>query len=251
MPWRWQHTLSTLDVVTYLVLVVFAIAYAYVAYTAIAISRALSNRVYRNQALGVAAVSIIIVELSLWSVFGPNYVVTGIADAVQLLGVWFAFFIGFYYYIDASIGAARPTDPLFRDTFHWTRVRLALWAYIVGAAIVFSLAAAVDKYNYGTGGTTPAFFQAGIPTLIVIFSGAVVLPIAISRSKDKVLRRQLSWFATYMIWLILLVVGPFFISNAPNVAVLVVFLVGAYPLYRSATSLVPLYEFSKEPGKSG
>jgi hypothetical protein len=33
--------------------------------------------------------------------------------------------------------------------------------------------------------------------------------------------------------------------------VAVVFIADAYFLYRSATSLVPLYKFKKEPGKSG
>lgn len=253
MPWRWPPTLSTLDIVTYLVLAAFAVAYGYVAYTAIATRRALSNRVYRIQALGLALFALLLVEFALAGVLGtitfPGTNLTGVADAIQLLAIWFAILIGFYYYIDASIMATRPTDPLFRDTLHWTRVRLAFWVYDIGAAIVFPVAAAVNSYNYANGGI-PAFLQAGIPLLIVIFCGAVVLPIAIRRSKDKILKRQLTWFAAYMIWLILLVVGNVFIANAPDVIVLVVFLVGAYPLYRSATSLVPLYRFNPEAGKS-
>jgi len=240
--------------VTYLTLAVFVVAYGYVAYTAIAISRAMSNRVYRNQALGLAAVTMIIVELALWGVFGPSGILTGVANAAQLIGVWFAFFIGFYYFIDVSIRAARPTDPLFRDTLHWTRVRVGFWVYVISAAIVFPIAAAFDSYNYGANGSSiPAFFQAGIPTLIIIISGAVVLPFAIRRSKDKVLRKQLSWFAVYMAWLVLLYFGgsiiSFFHVTVPIVVTLIIFLAGVYPLYRSATSLVTLYKFEKEARK--
>jgi len=240
--------LSELDVVTYALLVAFVVASGYIAYTAIAISRTLSNMVYRNQARGLAAVEIILVIVVIWGAisFSTTYVLTDIENAVQLLGTWFAFFIGFYYFIDASIGAARQTDPLFRDTLHWTRVRLAFWAYDIGAAILFTIAAAVGSYNYGNGGSL-AFFQASIPLLIIVYSGAVVLPVAIRRSKDKVLKRQLSWFALWMTCLAIFFVAPYLISNAPIVAGLVVFLAGAYPLYRSATSLVPLYNFEPSP----
>jgi hypothetical protein len=246
--------LSAFDALTYLVLAVFVFAYGYVAYTAIAISRALSSRVYRSQGLGLAVVTLLMVELAITSAldyafFASNYVATGIVDAVQLLGIWFLFLIGFYYFIDTSIVAARPTDPLFRDTFHWSRVRLGFWVYDIGAALVFPVAAAVNSYSYASGGI-PAFFQAGVPALIVVFSGAVVLPIATWRSRDKILKRQLSWFAVYMIWFVFFLVGGILIPNAPLVIELVIFLAGAYPLYRSATSLVPLYEFDKESGNS-
>jgi hypothetical protein len=237
---------SELNAVTYPLLVVFVVASGFVAYTAIAISRTLSNRVYRNQALGLAAVAIVLVIVVIWGTlsFSSNYVLTGIENAIQLLGTWFAFFIGFYYFIDASIGAARLTDPLFRDTLHWTRVRLAFWAYDIGAAILFTIAAAVGSYNYGNGGSLTAFFQAGIPVLIILYSGAVALPVAIRRSKDKVLKRQLSWFAIWMVCFVIFFIGAYFINNAAAApAGLVVFLAGAYPLYRSTTSLVPLYRF--------
>jgi hypothetical protein len=237
--------LSELNVVTYALLVVFVVVSGYVAYTAIAISRTLSNRVYRNQALGLAAVAMILVIVVIWGTlsFSSNYILTDIENAIQLLGTWFAFFIGFYYFIDASIRAARLTDPLFRDTLHWTRVRLAFWVYDIGAAILFTIAAAVGSYGYGNGGSTAAFFQADIPLLITLYSGAVVLPMAIRRSKDKILKRQLSWFAIWMACLVIFIIGPSLVPNAPIVAGLVVFLAGAYPLYRSATALVPLYRF--------
>lgn len=238
--------LSIPDAVTYAVFVVFAVVYGYVAYTAIAIRRALSNRVYRTQALGLAVFVILVVEFALASVVGATLTInfTGIADAIQLLAVWFAILLGFYYYIDASIMAARPTDPLFRDTLHWTQMRFAFWAYDISAAIVFSTAAAVNRYNYANGGIL-AILQAGIPLLIVVFSGGVVLPIAIRRSNDKVLKKQLSWFVVYLAWLILLVV-----SNLPAVIALAIFLPGAYLVYRSAASLVPLYKFNPEAVKS-
>jgi hypothetical protein len=92
--------------------------------------------------------------------------------------------------------------------------------------------------------------QTEIPFSIIVFSGVVVLPIAIRRSKDKLLKRQLTWFAVYLMWFVFLIVVGDFLPSAPEVVALAVFLAGAYPLYRSATSLVPLYKFSPDAGTS-
>jgi len=245
--------LSTLDVVTYLIFLIFAAVYGYVAYTAIAISRTLSNRVYRYQALGLAVFTLLIVEIALTSVIGtvvPNIVNVSIPDivnAIQLIGIWFAILIGFFYYVDVSIRAARLTDPLFRDTLHWTKIRVAFWVYDIGAAIVFPLAAAFGSYNYGNGGI-PATLQAEVPLLLIIFSGVVVLPIAIRRSKDRALKRQLTWFAVSLALFIIVNEGVGSIPNSLPVEGIFIGLAIAYPLYRSATSLVPLYNF--EPSSS-
>ena len=237
---------------TYLALAAFVIVYGLVSYSALAMSRTLSNRAYRNQALGLAAIAIIIVIFLIGVDFGPPSIQgkepgTGLTYAILYLGTWMAIDLGFYYYVDASIVAARVTDPLFRDTLRWTRVRVGFWAYDISVASVFSITAAVGSYSYGTG---PALvrFLISLPIAIFLFSGAVVLPIAAKRSKDRVLRRQLNWFVAYTISLLL----GFILSGYEPVIVLILLVAGGYLLYRSVNSLVPLYSFetSRSPAAS-
>jgi len=249
--------LSAVDFLLYLFPLIAAVVYGYSAYTAIAISRTLSNRVYRNQALGMAAIGIILVILAAWITFGPptSQHLTGIVYFLQFLGTWMAVALGFYYYIDASIMAARVTDPLFRDTLHWTRLRLVLWACDIAIAGIFSITGAVGSFSYGNG--PPIIVDwIGVPFYIAVFSGAVALPIAAKRSKDGVLRRQLSWFVACPILSILAfyvggLVGILTSAFIGDLAGVVMYTAAAYFLYRSVISLVPVYEFKEGLGKSG
>lgn len=168
-------------------------------------------------------------------------------------GCYYAIFIGLYYWIDASIRTARFSDPLYRDTFHWSRMRLVFWAYIIGAYVLFSVTGAIGVYSYATASSLGQDLI-GLPLIFVIFAGAVVLPAAVRRSKDKVLRRNLDWFA---IWTIVVLgigwVGIGFTPLSDNVQTLITLIVvapGGYLLYRSATSLFPVYKFNKEPSSS-
>jgi hypothetical protein len=247
--------------VPYLVVVVFAVIYGYVAYAAIAISRTLSNGVYRNQALGLAVIALVMISFATWLILGPPSVgirfhgppSTGLYYVASFLGSWEALFIGSYYYVDASIMAARPTDPLFRDTLHWSRMRVAFWVYDIAVAVVFTITGAVGSYEYGSGSPLVDGLIS-LPLLIVLFSGAVVLPIAAKRSKDKVLKKQLNWFVVYVIAAFVpsLFVGSSLQSNiqSATLGLVIVWWAFGYFLYKSTISLVPLYRFETSPRPS-
>jgi hypothetical protein len=244
MLWRWHLTSNIVEIGTYFVVVATAAIYGYVAYSAVAISRALSNNIYRRQALGMGVVSITIAVLGIGVTIFPS-ANSGIPFVAGFLS-YYAVFIGFYYWIDASIGAARLTDPLFRNTLYWTRLRLAFWAYDAAATIIFLILGSLGTVTYATASPLLTVFVIG-PLIIMIFSGVVALPIAAHRSKDKVLKRHLNWFAVYAA----VVLGFFFvwgsaIPGVTNLENLIAVALGGYLLYRCVGSLVPIYTFKNK-----
>ncbi|MDA4123093.1 MAG: hypothetical protein OK456_07945 [Thaumarchaeota archaeon] len=240
--------LSALDVVTDLVMIAAAAIYGYVAYSAFAISRTLSNGIYRRQAMGVAVVAIVILILGEGTGFNSASGPVSTVDFIAGFLSFYATFIGLYYWIDASIGAARLTDPLYRDTFHWTRLRLAFWAYDAVALVFFLAAGILGVFDFTTAPPIVLVFVL-IPLAIMIFGGAVVLPIAARRSKDRLMKKHLNWFAVYVI----VVLGFVFVVGGTPLQSLLVAAAGGYFLYRCVRSLVPLYKFktvSKDADKA-
>jgi len=241
--------LSTLDLASYAAVVAVAIVYGYVAFSAFAIGRTLSDRVYRRQAVGMGALTIIIAWLTAIITLGP----TNSTNPVIFIGAflsYYATFVGFYYWIDASIRAARLTDPLVRDTLHWSRLRIVFWAYDIGATVVFLLVGLFYSVKYSTAPSWIVLLILG-PLFIMLFSGVVALPIVSHRSKDKVLKKHLDWFGVYTIVVLAFVFiwGGF--VGATNLDSALVTAVGGYFLYRSTKSLVPLYAFRDEPAPGG
>jgi hypothetical protein len=162
---------------------------------------------------------------------------------------YYVTFIGTYYWIDSSIRAARLTDPLLRDTLRWKVLRIAFWGYDAVATVVF-FTAAVSGVNLGAGtaqGPQGIVLIALIgPLFIMGFSGLVALPLASHRSKDRILKRHLDWFAAFAV---VFFAVDFVISPPPGVYLVlgsVVIAASGYFLYRSARSLVPLYRFATE-----
>jgi hypothetical protein len=235
---------SMLDIGTDVALIALALSYGYAAYSAIAISRTLSDRIYHSQALGMGVVTIIFAIL----IGGTTIGLPANSGPMAVAGflTYYATFIGFYYWIDASIRAARLTDPLFRDTFHWTLLRIVFWVYDIGALIFFVVAGTLGIFSLANAPPEVQLFVLG-PLVIMIFSGVVVLPAGARRSKDRVLKRHLNWFAIYAV----VVLGFVFIygdftPGVTNLETIIVAAAGGYLLYRSAVSLVPLYSFKKE-----
>lgn len=222
--------------------------YGYIAYSAFAIGRVLSDGVYRRQALGLGVVTILIILLSVLStIFPPGQ--TSTAPFIAAFSLYYAVFVGTYYWIDASIHAARLTDPLLRDTLHWSKLRVGFWAYDIVAYFVFLIAGLVFNDTYSN---APDIIVALIvfPAVIMVFSGAVVLPVASYRSRDRVLRTNLGWFGVYALIALNAEFGVLgFVFTGPtdvaNLEELVVLVAGGYFLYRSVTALVPLYKFNE------
>ncbi len=234
---------STLELANVLAVLVMSAIYGYIAFSAFAIGRSLYDRIHRRQAIGIALVIILGDVLNSLVDLGPNANSGPIFVGGFLL--YYITFMGFYYWIDTSIRAARLTDPLLRDTFRWSKLRLIFWAYDVGATVFFLYAGVFYGITYETASPAILVFLLG-PLFIMMFSGAVVLPIAARRSKDRVLRKHLDWFGVYAI----VILGFVFLwggfVNATNLDDDVVMIIGGYLLYRCVRSLAPLYSFPKE-----
>jgi hypothetical protein len=236
--------LGTLDIISIATYIVGFLIYGYIAYSAVAIGRALSDRVYRRQAIGLAVVTMLLILLDVFSTVFPP----GSPDPqLFVLGfsLFYAVFIGIYYWIDASIRAARVTDPLNRDTLNWSKLRLAFWAYDIGAFFFFLFAGLLFGEAFSNGPPIFVVFLLG-PLFIMVFSGIVALPIAAHRSKDKILKKNLDWFGVYVIVVLSFEFLWNSAVNATNLEVLIVEVIGGYFLYRSAKSLVPLYAFKAD-----
>lgn len=206
----------------------------YAAFWGFSIWRRLSVGLYRNQAFGISivAVSFALLDLDQFTpVFPGTYAIPS-----EFFIIVYLVDVVLFYWIDASILAAKRTDPLLRDTLHWRQLRLVIWAILLVSVVVSILA--------------QAHFLAFTSLLLVAISGAVSLPVAASRSGDESMRRQLKWFGLFA--LLLLTIGIIAAASGASgvenvystVAMLSIIYAADYCLYKSAKSLVPLNKLS-------
>jgi hypothetical protein len=145
-------------------------------------------------------------------------------------------FIVIFAWMDSTIRVARLSDPLFRDTLHWSKLRYFLGFGTVGGAIASVISAIMSGFSQIA------------PFGGALFLGAFALLISASRSGDITLKKHLTWtgLCTFFLWLGSQVQMPlsriqFLVQlNLPDVITYVFVAAGAYSLYRSAKSLVPL-----------
>ena len=241
--------------------------FAYGAYWGFSIRRALSVRLYRNQAFGIGLIAANeLLDFINHTIFGTgspleNYILFLVIDAFITL-TWF-------YWIDASVLAGRRSDPLLRDTLHWRRLRAPLWVLILVTA---AIPASVAAYFQLTTGTEPGFvlnwtylqftvssgsqlmlsLAGRLYQFLIAVSGTAALWITALRSGDVRLRRQLEWFAAFIVTSLLAGVAgntnilvPLFGEAVGNLLFAVI-IFQAYCLYRSARSLAPLNRISQE-----
>jgi hypothetical protein len=149
-------------------------------------------------------------------------------------------FIVIFAWMDSTIRVARVSDPLFRDTLRWSRLRYFLGVVTVGGAIGSAISAAMSGFSLVA------------PFGGALFLGALALLISARRSGDLTLKKHLIWtgLCTFFLWLGSQVQMPlsriqFLVQlNLPDVITYVFVAAGAYSLYRSAKSLVPLGHMS-------
>lgn len=243
---------GSIDLLGIFVPILMMLIFAYAAYWAFAIRRSLAVRLYRNQALGVGLIALGPV------VFSVELLVFGGAATTLLDTIYVATGFGLtlltFYWIDASVLAARRSDPLLRDTFHWTRLRFLLWTLIIVGVVasvigvVLTGFSSIDFFYTFSGG--PALWL--LPTLATAISGIVVVPTIALRSRDAVFRTHLRWFALFegavLILILASAAGIVFITSisasGSSLIEFATFLGGGYCLYRSARSLVPLNRLS-------
>jgi hypothetical protein len=215
-----------------------ALIFVFAAYWAFSIRRVLSVGVYRRQALGIGLVALILASILLSGI--PLAYLPSAGQIFSLLPI-FAFGAMFYW-IDASVLEARRSDPLLRYTFHWKQLRIAFWVLDISALVSIVAIEAATGGNPG-GQAVDVIFN--LPFYITVLSGVTLLPTVAVRSKDKILRRHLVWFALFAgILAVSLSIASFVLADYLQellTSVLGLYL-GAYCLYRSSKSLVPLKE---------
>ena len=179
---------------------------AYSVFKTLNIRRALAVPLYRSQTLGVALVS-----LSFIGYMFTFDLYNGLGLSSNLFTT-FEVLIGFaippfvtFYWIDASMRAARRFDPLLREVFHWRIVRIILWAWIAPMFLIFVgligyptlLEAVQGQLNSPSGGPPPGviFLLLLSPIFIVAVVGLVFLPRA-----AKKIRRQKVREASSVVW---------------------------------------------------
>ena len=228
--------------------------YGYAAYAALSIRRRLSGDTYRRQGLGAAVVVI------LFGVLTETLILSGVSPTRTVFALLISWMVawGVFYWVDASIRAARYSDPILRDTFHWSRLRIFLWAYsFVGPAftvavfllLVFTSLSILPYLQSPIPSTAILLGVVFAPFLVTFVSGAVALPIVARRAADVQLRRHLLWAALYIaVLLSLYVVSSFFTGVTYALAQGLVLVIAGYLLYRSARALVPIYRLgSSDP----
>jgi len=235
---------SSLDLVVLLGSAWMLLSFSYAAYWAFGIRRALALRVYRNQALGIGLVAVIVVVLFLFFslTVAYDFQLFLARTLTPFIAVWqgsiVALQIVIFYWIDASLLAARRSDPLLRDTFRWSHLRILFWALLFGM-----IAVNIPFYFAFASGFGFVSQLIGLgPVSVILISGAVILPVAALRSKDAFLRRNLAWFAVFVAVLFGSVLfGGFFSDLFQKVSeAFFSSLPGAYFLYRSIRALAPI-----------
>jgi len=215
----------------------------YAAYWAFSIRRELVGRVYRNHALWLGVLCILIEAAKPFqSISSTNVTIALLLNlfTIMLLAFVFAF-------IDSTVVVARLSDPLFRRILHWDRLRIALWCDLGLTAIFFVYTAVSPSFN------ASAWAILGFPLVLLPFVlGAPAVLIGARRSKDPVLRGSLKWFGAVLL-LFLITVLLSFVELAvigisaydsyysyPALAFAIPAILGAFFLYRSVMSLVPM-----------
>ncbi|MDA4127663.1 MAG: hypothetical protein OK452_10775 [Thaumarchaeota archaeon] len=244
--------LSSYDLAAGVLIGATILGYGYVTYAALAIRRTIAGGVYRKQALGLALVAVLYALNATTSYYSSLTL-----DIYSLLG-FLSFplaFVMIFYWVDKSALAARLTDPLLRDTLHWSKVRYLIWTINISAVIIsFAYTVYIGQLVLGSLSTNPPLFLLVIflsPAYLSVSSGAVVLFVAVRRTADRTLKKHLEWFGFYLVFIFVLggLVGnglsiysvewSNLFGGAANAA-------GAFFLYKSAKSLIHIYSFSDE-----
>jgi hypothetical protein len=187
----------------------------YTAYVGLKLRRILFSPTYKRQAKGIALVSFASgIIFATGAMNGPIVLRNAAFATIQGIAAY-AWLLIIFYWLDASIQAGRRSDPLARDTFNWSRVRMILWPAII--VTVFT-ASAIGIYFYITGNVAaifgpvppsinPLYFGVmaiinNAPQVITFGTGLVFLPVLARRAKDIVLRPHLMWFGIFALMFI-------------------------------------------------
>lgn len=248
------------DILNVFAVVATSLILAYVAFWALTVRRALLVPVYMREALGVALIAVLL-ALSNVVVTAEGYLYLGGAFGAigqGAFGLFFVFLLVLFYWVDSSVRAVRRSDPLGRDTFHWSKLRLVLWAFSLPGQVLVVAVSIIGAVTSGLASTAassaPSAGWIGLLLTVVlvgaigipIFSAAVMLPVIARRTADLTFRSQLIWFGafgiTYVILCNQLGNDSIFPSDWYNLFFGYLGLaICAYCLYRSVSSLIPTF----------
>ncbi len=236
---------------------------AYAAYWAFVLRRVLRNRFSRSQALWLGVVCIFLIPVL------PTPMST---DPLTQL-VISVFYVGalpivLLAWIDGTVRTARRSDPLFRDTLKWSKLRFGVWGMTL-AMIAFYFGLLVLETATGVPVATVATVLIIAVYLPTFLAGAPALLLTARRTRSDARRTNLKWFGLFVLFVLAAIIaislviqgssgGAFpsgflyFLAYKGIYAIgynvfQILIVVATYCLYRNARSLAPLSRVS--PGR--
>lgn len=194
---------------------------------------------YRNRALWVGAVGTFFALLVLSTVLINTFASTNRFLILFQFGLTNFGAILVFGWIDSNVRVARRSDPLRRNTLHWTKLRILIWV-ILSIALVGGLVSAFvsDSSPASLGG---AFLESPFTPAAVF--GIVALAVSHRRINDVTLKRHIKWLVFFVLILLfatrLLEYSSSLLSTVGFIAILLL-ACSAYFLYIAARSLSQL-----------
>ncbi len=265
-------TLSSYEIEELVGSILVLLIFCYAIFWSFNIRSGLSVKLYRRQILGIGLVSIGLAYFS-FVLDGGGVLLNPCSataagcppgDLVNTLSFALLFFapLPLFYWTDLSILAARESDPLGHDYFHWSRLRIILWTVILFTLAVVMITIIYDAVihypNPNLINPSEGIFQGlvGFSFITILSlplaSSAVLLPLIWKRSKDLALRRHLKWFALAALFFGF---GILFSLSYGQVGILsfvfeglacILLALSGYFFYKSARATTPLYSFSEK-----
>lgn len=130
---------NSIFVSSFVISIGIAAGFAYGAYWAYQIRSALVSPLYRNRALWVGAAGTFFALLVLSTILIGTFAPTDRFLSLVQFGLTNFGVILVFGWIDSSVRIARRSDPLRRNTLHWTKLRIFIWV-ILSIAILGNLA---------------------------------------------------------------------------------------------------------------
>ena len=242
--------LSDISSVSIIVSLVVGALFSYSAYWALTIRKVLMSYLYRRQALWVGGVATYFVAQSAFVASAIFYNATGFY--VNLLAATFIAVgtAATFVWIDSTVLVARRSDPLQRDTLHWSKLR-----YFIGITQAIGNLSNILFNVIFANSSSSSYQLIGYPPLLgfigtILLLGAIALLLSARRSGDMTLRRHLKWFGlgAGLLWVTGQVGSPWAKVGGDSILLPIItyslFAIAAYCFYRSAKSLVPLGRLS-------